>query len=78
MSLKKYFFLKNYIGYFRYLFSKKYNKSYSQCGEDLLILCALKTLKIAKPTYLDIGTNHPIFKNNTYLFYNIKPAGGVF
>lgn len=73
---KKYFFLKNYINYLNYSLSQKYKKSYSQCGEDLLIECALKTLKINKPSYIDIGTNHPVHGNNTFLFYQ-KGSKGI-
>lgn len=44
--------------------------SYAQFGEDLLIDYFFQHyLKKSNPTYLDIGTNHPINGNNTYLFY---------
>lgn len=45
------------------------HKSYSQCGEDLIINFALNELKIINPTYLDIGAHHPYFLSNTALFY---------
>lgn len=45
--------------------------SFAQAGEDLLIKRACRT---EKPTYMDIGAHHPIFGNNTYLFYK---NGGV-
>jgi len=46
-----------------------YQKSYSQCGEDLIVNYIFNTLKVAHPTYLDIGAHHPHFLSNTYLFY---------
>ncbi len=45
------------------------NVSYSQCGEDLLVSRAFRSLGIPKPTYLDVGAYHPILLSNTYLFY---------
>lgn len=52
------------------------NKSYAQCGEDLVI--DFLALKFSWKTfsYLDIGTNHPKKFNNTYLFYK-KGSRGV-
>lgn len=45
-------------------------KSYSQCGEDLIMRFLLKDfLGLEKPTYLDIGAHHPTYLSNTYLFY---------
>jgi len=46
-----------------------YQKSYSQCGEDLIVDYIFNTLKLAHPSYLDIGAHHPYFLSNTYLFY---------
>lgn len=44
--------------------------SYAQFGEDILIDYFFQHyLKKQNPTYLDIGTNHPVNGNNTYLFY---------
>ena len=45
------------------------NKSYAQCGEDLVIDLITQRMGLTKFTYLDIGTNHPKKFNNTYLFY---------
>jgi len=48
--------------------------SYSQCGEDLLILYALELVHGKRPMrYLDIGANHPFQLSNTALLYE---AGG--
>lgn len=46
-----------------------YRKSFSQCFEDRFCLNIIKTLKLTNPIYLDIGCNHPIEHNNTYLLY---------
>ena len=54
---------------YRTLFPQKGKMSFSQTGEDLLVDFLIKILKIPKFTYLDIGAHHPVFLNNTYLFY---------
>ncbi len=58
--------------YPRYQFAE----TYAQGGEDILIELGLRMAKVVNPIYLDIGTNHPIHYNNTYLFYQ-KGAKGV-
>jgi FkbM family methyltransferase len=47
-------------------FYKKYNTSFSQCGEDTILANLF-----SKPTgfYVDIGAFHPYKFSNTYLFY---------
>ena len=52
-----------------------YQKSYSQCGEDLIMYFLFNWLKIRRPIYLDIGANHPKFLNNTYFFYKRGCSG---
>lgn len=51
-------------------------RSYSQSGEDIIISDLFTRLQISKPTYLDIGANHPISVNNTYRLY-IRGSKGV-
>jgi FkbM family methyltransferase len=51
-------------------------KSYSQCGEDLIIQYVFGLRGIYQPSYLDIGANHPFFINNTALFYE-KGCRGI-
>ncbi|WP_167632351.1 FkbM family methyltransferase [Mariprofundus ferrooxydans] len=46
-----------------------YHKSYSQCGEDLIVNYIFNALEVAYPTYLDIGAHHPRYLSNTYLLY---------
>jgi FkbM family methyltransferase len=46
---------------------------FSQYAEDIIMLDILKKKGIHRPSYIDIGAHHPIFGNNTYLFYR---AGG--
>ena len=75
MNIKKYLILGNYKKFFKYHFNKKYKISYSQCGEDILMNYVLKMIDIDKPTYIDIGTNHPILNNNTFLFYQRGSRG---
>jgi FkbM family methyltransferase len=50
--------------------------SYSQSGEDIIADYLFESIGISKPCYLDIGANHPVKGNNTYLFY-LKGARGV-
>lgn len=50
--------------------------SFSQCGEDLLVNYIFNFRGIPKPTYLDIGANHPFFLSNTALFYK-KGCRGI-
>jgi FkbM family methyltransferase len=56
-------------------FKINYKKSYSQCGEDIIIQFIFNNLKITKPTYIDIGANHPFLINNTFLFYKSGSRG---
>ena len=51
-------------------------RSYSQCGEDLLIQYIFNLRGINKPTYIDIGANDPFFLNNTAVFYE-KGCRGI-
>ena len=56
-------------------FSKS-KRSFSQCGEDLLVNYVFNLRNIKNPTYLDIGANHPFFLSNTALFY-LKGCRGL-
>jgi len=49
--------------------------SYSQHGEDLVILNVFYALGITRPTYLDIGAHHPINISNTALLYSRGSRG---
>jgi FkbM family methyltransferase len=52
-----------------------YRKSWSQCGEDLILRYLFDLLQIARPSYIDIGAHHPWYYNNTYLFYRHGARG---
>lgn len=52
-----------------------YKKSYSQCGEDMIIDFVLRQLKKEKITYFDIGCHHPTFLSNTAFFYENGSRG---
>ncbi len=58
------------------LFSKN---SYSQLGEDLVIINHLEWLGIPidKGTYIDIGAFHPVIGSNTYKLYKMNWQGTV-
>lgn len=51
--------------------------SYSEKNEDILLLILLKVIynDISQIRYLEIGTNHPIFGNNSYLLYQHGARG---
>lgn len=53
----------------------RFKESYSQCGEDIIIKYIFDLLKISKPSYIDIGANHPFLINNTYLLYRNGSSG---
>ena len=62
-----------------------YKKSYSQCGEDLIVRYIFDVLRLPEPTYLDIGAHHPSHLSNTFIFYqngstgvNIEPDPQLF
>lgn len=44
-------------------------KSYSQCGEDLIINFLFNAISVEKKNYLDIGAFDPFHINNTAFFY---------
>lgn len=78
--MKKYFKVNNYLNYFKDRINNliKYQKTYSQTGEDLILNVLLKNKK--RGFYVDIGANDPKKFNNTFLFYkngwsgiNIEP-----
>lgn len=50
-------------------------RSYAQSGEDIIISDLFTRLKIAHPTYLDIGANDPIALSNTYRLYSRGSKG---
>lgn len=45
------------------------NRSFAQCGEDLVVDFILGYVGVTNVSYLDIGAFDPIEINNTYLFY---------
>lgn len=49
--------------------------SFSQCGEDVIVDFIFKQMQIIKPSFLDIGANHPFIFNNTYFFYRMGCNG---
>jgi len=56
------------MNFFKKLYYEKYTKkSYSSNSIDLIVDYLLKDIK--KGTYIDLGCNHPIKYNNTYLLY---------
>jgi len=57
------------------LFNKK---TYSQAGEDAILLyaCAMLGIPLHECSYLDLGANKPIEMSNTYFFYE-QGARGV-
>lgn len=44
-------------------------RSYSQMGEDIIIMDVVRQLNLISPYYIDIGVCHPVIRNNTYMLY---------
>lgn len=69
--------LKGYVLPFYYRLQKDFFKligvfakvSLSQFSEDIIIEIVLKNAKRNKGVFIDVGCNHPIEYNNTYLLY---------
>jgi FkbM family methyltransferase len=53
----------------RWLFKGSGKASFSQVGEDRIIAYFFNSIGVTRPTYLEIGTNHPVIGNNSYAFY---------
>lgn len=56
--------------------SKMSKTSYSQCGEDLIVDYVFRLRGVTRPSYIDIGANHPYFLSNTAKFY-IEGSRGI-
>jgi FkbM family methyltransferase len=61
----------------------KYQKSYSQDGEDVVLAAYYHGKKRYKGFYVDVGAHHPVRFSNTWMFYrrgwrgiNIDPTPG--
>ena len=52
-------------------------KSFSQCGEDMILKFYFDSLKKDQITYLDIGANDPVRFSNTFYFYRYMKSVGV-
>ena len=50
-------------------------KTYSQWGEDRILLSIFNNLKIKHPSFIDIGAHHPYYINNTALLYSTGSRG---
>lgn len=50
-------------------------QSYAQLGEDVVVKKIFNTMKIEKPTFLDIGAFHPFQLSNTALLYERGSRG---
>lgn len=51
------------------------HRSYAQCGEDLIVRFVFDGLRIARPSYLDLGAHDPVRMSNTFLFYRAGSRG---
>jgi hypothetical protein len=67
---------KKIFNFLAFLYGYKFFKiSYSQFGEDLIILKYLQYKKITKGIYLDIGAFHPRWISNTHLLHKLGFEG---
>jgi FkbM family methyltransferase len=53
-----------------------FKKSYSQCGEDILVQYIFNLRGIPKPSYIDIGAFDPLVLSNTAILYK-KGSKGI-
>lgn len=53
----------------KWIFNSAAKASFSQVGEDKIIAYFFNSIGVKHPSYLEIGTNHPVIGNNTYAFY---------
>ncbi len=53
----------------------KIERTYSQTAEDKILKHLFNCYNKRNISYLDIGTNHPIMNNNTYLFHQMGGKG---
>jgi len=60
-------------GFLRRLMASKFRVSYAQMGEDIVVH---KLLNAVPRSYVDIGSNHPVYGNNSYYFY-LRGARGI-
>ena len=45
-------------------------RSYSQCGEDIIVDYIFRLRGVERPSFIDIGAHHPFLLNNTARFYD--------
>jgi FkbM family methyltransferase len=55
--------------------SPQSSRTYAQSGEDVIVKYIFDALRIARPSYLDLGAHHPTRMSNTYLFYRNGGSG---
>ncbi len=53
----------------KWMFKGVGKTSFSQVGEDRIIAYFFERIGLKNPSYLEIGTNHPVLGNNTFSFY---------
>ena len=55
--------------------NRKYQKTYSQMGEDLIIKSYFNSIQVFTPSYIDLGAFDPFNLSNTALFYESGSNG---
>lgn len=65
--------IRKYVKFLSGMYKTKYNKSYSQSGEDMILGTLFAGLKHG--VYVDVGANDPYFQSNTHFFYKKKWHG---
>lgn len=60
---------------FKKIIASSGKKTYAQYGEDIILDGLCKTINIAQPRYIDIGTHHATNLSNTYFFYRQGSSG---
>src|SRR4051812_40484804 len=56
--------------------SGAWKKTFSQCGEDVIVDFIFRKIGIPQPSYIDIGAHDPLWISNTAFFYR-KGCRGI-
>jgi len=71
-------FMRRLLGFIKARYAPRgARQTFSQCGEDIVMRDILSRKGVKRIFYIDIGAHHPVFGNNTYLFYKNGGSGAL-
>lgn len=77
MRLFKFSRLKSIFFRYRAKIHRDSRPSFSECGEDVIIITLMDMMELSSWTFLDIGANHPTQGNNFYSKYLTSGVRGI-